>query len=149
MNAAVAAPLVFVFPALASTLAAALDPAAAVSLDPDPAHVVGTGGALGAVLRHRVSLRVSADGFPAATLAVNAVGSFALGTAVFAGAGDSALLLFGTGVCGSFTTFSSFSVETVGLWERGDRRRAVANAAANLLVSLAAIGLARAAVGAL
>nr|WP_254769462.1 CrcB family protein [Salinilacihabitans rarus] len=126
-----------------------MDPAAAVSLDPDPAHVVGTGGALGAVLRHWVSLRVSAGRFPAATLTVNALGSFALGAAVFAGADGSALLLFGTGVCGSFTTFSSFSVETVGLWERGDRRLAVATAGANLLVSLVAIGLARAAVGTL
>lgn len=119
---------------------------ASTAVDPDPAHVVGTGGAIGAVLRHWVSLRVSRGTFPTATLTVNALGSFALGAAVFAGVGDAAYRLFGVGVCGSFTTFSSFSVETVGLWERGERRLAVANAAGNLLVSLAAIGLARAAV---
>lgn len=115
---------------------------AAVAFDPEPAHVVGTGGAIGAALRHWVYSRVSGEGFPTATLAVNAVGSFVLGLAAFAEAGTSTMRLVGIGACGSFTTFSSFSVETVGLWERGDRRLAVANAAANLLVSLASIGLA-------
>lgn len=111
-------------------------------VDPDPAHVVGTGGAIGAILRHWVYLRLPGDRFPMATLAVNAVGSFVFGAVIFAGATESTVLLLGTGICGSFTTFSTFSVDTVQLWERGDRRLAVGNAAANLLVSLAAIGLA-------
>ena len=115
---------------------------AAVTFDPDPAHVVGTGGAIGAALRHWVSLRVSSGRFPWATLVVNVVGSFALGLAVFAGVGESALQLVGVGICGAFTTFSSFSVETVRLYERGDRLLALANAAGNLALSLAAIGIA-------
>ncbi|WP_408960087.1 fluoride efflux transporter CrcB [Natrinema sp. 74] len=117
-----------------------------VAVDPAPAHVVGTGGAIGAVCRHwvgrQVSSRVSSSRFPLATFAVNVVGSFALGLLVFAGVNESTLRLVGTGICGSFTTFSSFSVETVRLYERGDRALAVGNAAANLLCSLAAIGLA-------
>ncbi|WP_226482463.1 fluoride efflux transporter CrcB [Natrinema amylolyticum] len=119
---------------------------AAVTVDPDPAHVVGTGGAIGAILRYwvsqRVSERVSSERFPLATFAVNVVGSFVFGLAVFAGAGESTIRLVGTGICGSFTTFSSFSVETLRLYERGDRTLAVGNAVANLACSLAAIGLA-------
>lgn len=112
------------------------------SFEPQPAHLVGAGGAIGAMARHWVYLRVSWRDFPAATLTVNAIGSFVFALATFAGASDSVIQLVGIGACGSFTTFSSFSVETVGLWERGDRRLAVTNAVANLVVSLAAIGVA-------
>ncbi|WP_459890018.1 fluoride efflux transporter CrcB [Halostagnicola bangensis] len=114
----------------------------AFAFDPEPAHIVGTGGAIGAILRHWIYLRVSWEDFPAATLTVNVVGSFVFALATFAGASESLVQLVGIGICGSFTTFSSFSVETVQLWERGDRRLAVVNAGANLAVSLAAIGLA-------
>ena len=117
------------------------------SYEPEPAHLVGTGGAIGAILRHWVYLRVTWRDFPAATLTVNAIGSFVFALATFAGASDSVIHLVGIGACGSFTTFSSFSAETVGLWERGDRRLAVTNAVANLVVSLAAIGVAWLVVG--
>ena len=110
--------------------------------DPDPAHVVGTGGAIGALLRHWVSLQLASERFPWPTLTVNVLGSFGFALAVFAGAGESTLRLVGTGICGAFTTFSSFSVQTVQLYERGDRALAVANAVGNLALSLSAIGLA-------
>lgn len=113
-----------------------------ITFDPEPAHLVGTGGAIGAVLRHWVSLRISGDRFPWATLAVNVVGSFVFALAIFAGAGESTLRLLGTGACGSFTTFSSFSVETVRLSERGDRLLAVGNAVGTLALSIGGIGLA-------
>ena len=128
-------------PVLADVLADGL-----TTVDPDPAHIVGTGGAIGAVLRYRVgqyvSSRVPNRTLPLSTFVVNVVGSFALGLVVLAGTGESTLQLVGTGICGSFTTFSSFSVETVRLYERGDRARAVGNAVATLACSLAAIGLA-------
>ncbi|QSX00963.1 fluoride efflux transporter CrcB [Haloterrigena alkaliphila] len=108
----------------------------------DPALVVGVGAAIGAVLRHWVSLRLASRRFPWPTLAVNVLGSFGFALALFAGASESTLRLVGTGICGAFTTFSSFSVETVQLYERGDRRLAVANAAGNLALSLSAVGLA-------
>lgn len=108
----------------------------------EAAHLVGVGGAIGATLRYAVYERLSDERYPWATLVVNVVGSFALGAATFAGASESAIQFLGIGICGSFTTFSSFSVETVQLYERGDRKLAVANAAGNLALSLAAIGLA-------
>ncbi|OLZ42741.1 chromosome condensation protein CrcB [Natrinema saccharevitans] len=119
---------------------------AAATVDPEPAHVVGTGGAIGAVCRYWVgqwvSSRLERERFPVATVVVNVLGSFALGLVVFAGASESTLQLVATGICGSFTTFSSFSVETLRLYERGDRTLAIGNAAISLAGSLAAIGLA-------
>nr|WP_247003937.1 CrcB family protein [Halosolutus gelatinilyticus] len=117
------------------------------AFDPEPAHVVGTGGAIGAVCRHWVYRQFSSEGYPWPTLAVNAIGSFVLSAAIFAGLSGSSLQLLGVGACGSFTTFSSFSVETVQLYERGDRRLAILNAAGNLCLSLAAIGVAWIAIG--
>ena len=108
----------------------------------DPAHVVGAGGALGALLRTYVGQRVDVEAFPAGTFAVNVLGSFALGLVTFLALDDQFVLLFGTGVCGSFTTFSSFSFETVRLWETGERLRAVANAVGNLVGAGLALGLA-------
>jgi len=108
----------------------------------DPGHVVGAGGTLGAVLRYLVTQRVDVTGLPAGTFTVNVVGSFVLGFVTFLGMDSQLLLFVGTGACGSFTTFSSFSFETVRLWEAGDRARAVANALGNLLGAVLAIGLA-------
>ncbi|MFB6073857.1 MAG: fluoride efflux transporter CrcB [Haloarculaceae archaeon] len=108
----------------------------------DPAHVVGTGGALGALLRTYVSERVDVEEFPTGTFAVNVVGSFALGLVTFLNVENSLALLLGTGACGSFTTFSSFSFETVRLWETGERLRAVVVAVGNLLAAGIALALA-------
>jgi CrcB protein len=106
----------------------------------EPAHLVGTGGAIGAVLRDVVSQLVSHDRFPFATLTVNVLGSFLLGLVTFAGIGTDAMLLVGVGLCGSFTTYSSFSFETVRLWETGDRLRATLYAVGTLGLCLAAAG---------
>ena len=108
----------------------------------EPAHLVGTGGAIGALCRHYVAAWVEVERFPLGTLTVNVVGSFVLGLVTFASPDADLLLLVGTGACGSFTTFSSFSFDTVRLWETGSRLRAVGNATVNLLGSLAAIGVA-------
>ncbi|MDG5821165.1 CrcB family protein [Natronococcus sp. A-GB7] len=112
------------------------------ALEFEAAHLVGVGGAIGALLRYAVYQQLSDDRYPWPTLVVNVVGSFVFGAATFAGAGESAIQFVGIGICGAFTTFSSFSVETVQLYERGDRKLAVANAAGNLALSLAAIGVA-------
>ncbi|MFW6458562.1 MAG: fluoride efflux transporter FluC [Halodesulfurarchaeum sp.] len=62
---------------------------------------------------------------------MNTAGSFLLGLVTFLGMGNDLVLFFGTDVAGPFTTFSSFSVETVRLWEPGpissrrERRRNV------------------------
>jgi CrcB protein len=110
---------------------------------PLPAPIlVGVGGALGAALRYAVGELVRTDGYPTSTLVVNVVGSFALAALTFAGASDDAMLLLGTGACGAFTTFSSFSVDVVGLVESGRFAAAAFHALGNLVGAGAAIGLA-------
>jgi CrcB protein len=108
----------------------------------DPAVLVGVGGAVGAVLRHELSRRVDrASTAPAGTLAVNVVGSFVLGFVTAVGASERTLLLVGTGACGAFTTFSSFSFDTVSLWiDRNRPLAAVGNAAVTLAAALGAVG---------
>lgn len=115
----------------------------------EPAYLLGTGGAVGAVARYLVgvALESRSERFPAATLVVNVLGSFALGLVAFADVGEGAALFVGVGACGAFTTYSSFSVQTVRLWERGTRLLAALNALANLLLSVGAVALARLLVG--
>jgi CrcB protein len=107
-----------------------------------PAQFVGIGGAIGAVSRYLVGQAVPSEQFPFGTLVVNVLGSFALGLLTFVAASTEVGLLVGTGICGSFTTYSSFSVETVRLWEEGSRLRAVIYAGGTLCLCLAAVGVA-------
>ena len=79
---------------------------------------VGLGGLVGSVLRYLVSLAPlrHESGFPLITLLINVLGAFALGL-VLAAAGRSALvdpramLFLKVGLCGGFTTFSTFALE--------------------------------------
>ncbi|AQL42429.1 camphor resistance protein CrcB [Halorientalis sp. IM1011] len=103
----------------------------------DPTLLVGVGGVLGALARYLLGERI--DTRTADTLAVNVLGSFVLGLLVAVPVDDSLLLVFGTGFCGAFTTFSTFAFETVRLFETGERRRAVATAVLNLVGALAAV----------
>ncbi len=88
---------------------------------------VMAGGALGSALRYwmGVLMPVSVGGFPGVTLLVNVLGSFALGIIVALGISarsesHSLALFLGTGLCGGFTTYSAFAVESVGMLERGE-----------------------------
>ena len=88
--------------------------------------VVGLGGALGAVCRYLLGQVIPklGNGFPLATFAVNIVGCFAIGLIVgFVGrhgSVDPRLVLFlQMGICGGFTTFSTFSLEALTLLENG------------------------------
>lgn len=88
---------------------------------------VAAGGACGAVARYLVYLAAApllGAHFPFATLIVNVVGSFCLGLFVELAAlvwspGASLRLFLVTGVLGSFTTFSTFSLDFAVLYERG------------------------------
>ncbi|WP_349254467.1 CrcB family protein [Halorientalis sp.] len=104
-----------------------------------PTLLVGTGGVLGALARHLLGERIETRTVD--TLVVNIFGSFLLGLLVAVPVGDSLLSLFGTGFCGAFTTFSTFSFETVRQYETGEKRRAAATAALSLLGALAAVAL--------
>lgn len=106
---------------------------------------IGVGGAAGAVLRYWLSLAVTralaATGFPAGTLAVNALGSFLIGllsvVLMERLAQDPvwrALVL--VGLLGGFTTFSTFSLETIKLLESGRLVCATANILASVLLCL-------------
>lgn len=108
----------------------------------NPTHLVAAGGLIGAVARHYVGEFVEreAEPFPLGTLTVNVVGSFVLGLVSFLDPGSDVLLFVGTGACGSFTTFSSFSVAVVQLWEDEERLVATTYALVNLVGSVVAIG---------
>ena len=107
-----------------------------------PVLLVALGGAIGSVLRYLVSLlalEAFGTGFPWGTLAVNVIGSAAIGVCGgIALAGNPRLLLV-TGMLGGFTTFSAFSLETGLLWER-EWWLGVVYVAASLGLGLAAFG---------
>lgn len=113
------------------------------------AVAVGLAAALGAVLRYTLDQAVARRRdwtFPAGTWVINISGSLLLGLlaglATRHGLAPSAVAIAGTGVCGGFTTFSTFSFETVRLMEEGSGLIALANLAGSV-----AAGLAAAAVG--
>lgn len=108
--------------------------------------VVALGSAIGGVLRYVATLALNAlvdRGWPWGTFAVNIVGSFAIGALYVliverAGAGESVRLFALVGVLGGFTTFSSFSLETLTLLEQGATVRAAAYVVASVVLCLAA-----------
>lgn len=101
--------------------------------------LVGLGGTLGALSRYAVDVGLS-DG-RRSTLAVNVLGSVALGALVASSPPTAAETVFGTGFCGAFTTFSSFAVTVAEDATEGNRRAAVGYAAGTLLAALAGVAL--------
>ena len=76
------------------------------------------------------------------TLAVNVLGSFAIGVLfVWLGAREGWQLFLMTGVLGGFTTFSAFSLDTLKLLQAGQTLQAAAYVGGSVLLSLAAVAL--------
>ncbi len=108
---------------------------------------VAGGGALGALARHGVNVTAAhfyGANFPFGTLAVNILGSFLMGVliTVFALAwqpSEALKLLLVTGFLGAFTTFSTFSLDFVQLWERGETSMAVVYMMSSVLLSIGAL----------
>jgi fluoride exporter len=101
--------------------------------------------AIGAPARYVVDGLVQdhTDGdFPWGTFVVNVSGCFVLGIisgfALYHGLGATTRTVLGTGAMGAYTTFSTFSFETVRLAEEGDVNDALRYAAASFVVGLAA-----------
>lgn len=105
-------------------------------------------GAIGAPARYVldgfVSRRVSTP-FPLGTFSVNVTGAFVLGVVTglvrYHGLGPLPQAAAGTGFCGAYTTFSTFSYETVRLVENGELGPAAANVLGSVVIGLAAAGL--------
>lgn len=87
--------------------------------------LIGLGGAAGSILRYVISsLQIEAGGFPIKTLVINVAGSFLISLAAVlaerhGGIPENVILMIRVGVCGGFTTFSTFAFETAGLMRAG------------------------------
>lgn len=112
---------------------------------------IAIGGALGSVARFWLAAACAeriAGSFPWGTLIVNVTGSFAIGLiAALTGAEGRWLIsprfreFLMIGVCGGYTTFSAFSLQTLELLDRGEAWKAGINVAASVLICLAAVWL--------
>lgn len=108
--------------------------------------LIGVGGFLGALSRYYVSkgsMMILGNRIPFGTLVVNVVGSFILGFIFTLSVEKLAIsenmrFLIATGFLGAFTTFSTFSVESLYLIEDGAYMSATAFIAGNVILSLAA-----------
>lgn len=110
--------------------------------------VVGLGGALGAMGRYSISLLPVKTSFPWLTLITNLAGAFLIGCIVGISAEkawpEKWTLFWKTGVCGGFTTFSTFSLEAWNLLENGKTIQVGAYILLSVLLCLLGVGLGRA-----
>lgn len=108
---------------------------------------IAAGGAVGAVLRHyanMLALYVGGTDFPWGTLSVNIIGSFAMGALIgfFAHIGNPSPEVRGfltVGFLGAFTTFSTFSLDVVTMWERGESFATMGYIMASVFLSITAL----------
>ena len=102
--------------------------------------LVGAGGALGSMARYLVTLLFASLAVCSewAILAVNVIGSFLIGMLVPL-AGSCGYVFLAVGFCGGFTTFSTFSAQTLQLLQGGQRVAAVCYVVASVLFSLLSV----------
>ena len=109
--------------------------------------LVFIGGGIGIALRHGsalVAARWFGTGLPYGTLFVNIFGSFVMGLiteywALKSGLPQPVRLFLTTGIIGGFTTFSTFSLDTAVLWERGQSLATLAYVLGSVVVSISAL----------
>ncbi|MBF6559590.1 MAG: fluoride efflux transporter CrcB [Candidatus Binataceae bacterium] len=110
---------------------------------------VAIGGALGSAARYGMSgviANLTGGVFPYGTLFVNVTGGILIGFLATISGPDSrfiiptaARIFMMTGICGGYTTFSTFSLETVNLMREGDWMRAAANVIGSVVLCLIAV----------
>jgi CrcB protein len=114
----------------------------------NPYLLVAVGGALGSIARYGAGVLVGqiwSATFPLATMLINIVGSCAMG--VFIGLitrttptwQSDARLFVAVGILGGFTTFSSFSLDTISMLERGEVGPALLYVLVSVIVGIAAL----------
>ena len=114
---------------------------------------VGVGGFIGSICRYLIGLIPLKEGyvFPVKTFVINLCGSFLIGMiAALAAKHDSLnpklILFLKAGVCGGFTTFSSFALETADLMKNGNSGAAMAYVLLSVVLGIAAVFAAQAVV---
>jgi CrcB protein len=113
----------------------------------NPLLGVAIAGAVGAPARFLLDSwveRNKGSDFPYGTLLINLTGSLILGLvtglALYHGLGKLPRAVVGTGFCGAYTTFSTFSYETVKLIEESEIKNAILNVTASVVLGLLAAG---------
>lgn len=107
---------------------------------------VGIGGFIGSVCRYLIGLipLSQSNGFPVKTLVINVAGAFAIGLIAAAAAKNADIsprivLLLKTGICGGFTTFSTFALEISDLVRGGSWAAAAAYMLLSPILGVAAV----------
>lgn len=109
--------------------------------------IIATGGAFGAVSRYGINTGVAhllGKGFPYGTMIVNILGSFLMGVFIAKFIAIQSIphdlrALYMTGFLGAFTTFSTFSLDIVLLWQRGEVLMAAIYMFGTVIMSIAAL----------
>ncbi len=108
--------------------------------------IIGLGGALGSICRYLVQLtivRYVAVTFPLGTLIVNITGCFLIGLLYGLGARHAWMtvewkIFLITGICGGYTTFSSYSLESITLFKQGNYAYFILYVASSVILGLLA-----------
>jgi fluoride exporter len=117
------------------------------TLSPQFVLAVAVGGAIGSVARYLVAIgsgKIFGTNFPWGILIINVTGSFLIGVFVglFATKWDlpqSVRIFLTVGICGGYTTFSTFSLDSYYLMERGQLLMALAYIVGSVVLSICAL----------
>ncbi|HJA65344.1 MAG TPA: fluoride efflux transporter CrcB [Candidatus Mediterraneibacter cottocaccae] len=108
--------------------------------------IVGAGGFIGSVCRYLIGMIPVKEtwGFPVKTFAINLAGAFVIGIIAAVALKNQSLnprvvLFLKVGLCGGFTTFSSFALETGDLIGRGNTAMALLYAVSSMVLGVAAV----------